>query len=82
MTSAEILTGERVARDIADILETPASELDYAAKVSDVGLDSLTLITLVEEWRAVKPDLNFQELMAKETLGEWVDAVTDSAPKI
>ncbi|MDN5706403.1 MAG: hypothetical protein L0G92_05010 [Corynebacterium casei] len=50
--------------------------------MSDVGLDSLTLITLVEEWRAVKPDLNFQELMAKETLGEWIDAVTDSAPKI
>lgn len=69
------LTEQRVFDDVAQILEVDTAALSRETTLSDAGLDSLRMVMLVENWRADGNEVDFQELIALPTLGQWVDAL-------
>ncbi|MCR6653912.1 MAG: isochorismatase family protein [Cellvibrionaceae bacterium] len=65
------LTLESMTRDLAKILMVPASDIHASDNLLDLGLDSIRLMTLVEQWRAQGATVDFVELAEAATLGDW-----------
>ena len=76
MSTQPELTGDRITRDIAEILDLDPSAVDPDTPLTEQGLDSLRAVTLVENWRADGVNVDFQELMALPTLNGWITALT------
>lgn len=64
--SLEALHGE-----IAQMLEMPASDFFPDDNLLDVGLDSIRLMSLVEQWKRAGADLSFVQLAEEPTLNHW-----------
>lgn len=67
-------------QNIADLLylspDKLADELDlYAA-----GLDSVRVLSLVEDWRARGVEISFVELAERSTLGDWLTLLAARLP--
>lgn len=62
---------------LATMLDVEPSALEENANLTELGLDSLRMITLVEGWRAEGVEIDFQELMANPTVGHWVATLTE-----
>lgn len=58
-------------RDIADLLYLPPDELDDALDLFAAGLDSVRVLSLVEDWRTRGVEISFVELAERPTLGDW-----------
>ncbi|AZA10020.1 phosphopantetheine-binding protein [Corynebacterium pseudopelargi] len=71
-TSPQALQQDRIVADIATMLQIEAAELDLDALLSEQGLDSLRMITLIESWRAAGADIDFHRMMALPTAREWI----------
>lgn len=65
------LTLESMTRDLAKILMVPAYDIHASDNLLDLGLDSIRLMTLVEQWRAQGATVDFVELAEAATLGDW-----------
>ncbi|WP_028477828.1 phosphopantetheine-binding protein [Nocardia sp. CNY236] len=73
------LSRERVIADIADVLHTEPTELHTDTDLTDLGLDSIRLTTLVDRWRASGAQVGFAELADKPVVGVWLLTLTDAA---
>ncbi|MER5770983.1 phosphopantetheine-binding protein [Streptomyces sp. NPDC001985] len=62
---------ERLVRDVAELLYTEAGDIDVTENLLDQGLDSIRLMTLVENWRDDGARISFVELAERPTLTEW-----------
>lgn len=65
------LSLERMRADIARLLhETPEEILDDD-NLMDLGLDSMRLMKLASLWREAGAQVEFADLAADATLGQW-----------
>ncbi|MDK8511309.1 phosphopantetheine-binding protein [Corynebacterium bovis] len=62
----------RIVTDIASVTDYPADELKDDTVLTDIGLDSLRMMELIEDWRADGASVDYYELVTHPTLGEWV----------
>ncbi|APT84447.1 phosphopantetheine-binding protein [Corynebacterium aquilae] len=57
--------------DVAALLGVSVEALDDAAPLTDQGLDSMRLITLIEQWRAKGTEVDFFTISSLPCLRDW-----------
>ncbi|NNN31486.1 phosphopantetheine attachment domain protein [Streptomyces sp. S3(2020)] len=65
------LTLEGFRADLAEFLYQPPDEVDLDDNPLDAGLDSLRIVTLIEQWREKGADVTFVELAECATFAQW-----------
>ncbi|QOW46174.1 MULTISPECIES: phosphopantetheine-binding protein [Acinetobacter] len=65
------LTLEGLRQTIAKQLEIDASEIQNDDNLFMLGLDSVSLMTLVGQWRELGISVEFQDLVEEPTLQDW-----------
>ncbi|WP_033289504.1 phosphopantetheine-binding protein [Amycolatopsis jejuensis] len=73
------LTTEQVHADVADLLGCGPGELTPDTDLTDLGLDSMRIMGLVEKWRTAYPQLEFPDLAEDPRLGSWTKLLTGGA---
>lgn len=68
---AEKLTLEAVRAQVAELLYEDPSELADDEDLIDWGLDSVRIMTLVEQWRKQGVQITFADLAERPTLADW-----------
>ncbi|MEN3980364.1 phosphopantetheine-binding protein [Acinetobacter sp. CWB-B33] len=71
--SQAALTLEGLRQTIAKQLEIDASEIQNDDNLFMLGLDSVSLMTLVGQWRELGVSIEFQDLVEEPTLADWQD---------
>lgn len=66
------LTRQRVLTDIAGLLEVEVSELESDENLVDAGLDSIRIMSLVEQWQQAGSQVGFVDLAENPTLAQWL----------
>lgn len=69
--SQAALTLEGLRQAIAEQLEIDASEIQNDDNLFMLGLDSVSLMTLVGQWRELGVNVEFQDLVEEPTLADW-----------
>ena len=69
--SLAALTLEGLRQAIAKQLEIDASEIQNDDNLFMLGLDSVSLMTLVGQWRELGVSVEFQDLVEEPTLDDW-----------
>ncbi|MEV0294826.1 phosphopantetheine-binding protein [Nocardia sp. NPDC050710] len=67
------LTRDRIVRDLVEVLFVDPDELDEDVDLTDLGLDSLRLNTLLDRWRAAGARIGFADLAERPVLGVWFE---------
>lgn len=62
---------ERMRTDVARALDEPPEAIGDGDDLLDRGLDSIRLMSLVEEWRADGTEVSFIDLAETPTLEAW-----------
>lgn len=70
-TDAGALTREEVRAQVAGLLQEDVAELSDEDSLLDWGLDSMRIMTLVEQWRKRGVQVTFADLAEQSTLDEW-----------
>ena len=65
------LTLEGLRQTIAKQLEIEAMEIQNDDNLFMLGLDSVSLMTLVGQWRELGLSVEFQDLVEEPTLADW-----------
>lgn len=65
------LTREDLACAVARVAETSREDIHDGTDLTNLGLDSLGLMRLVNELRVHGLPVTYQDLAGKSTLGEW-----------
>ncbi len=71
--SQAALTLEGLRQTIAKQLEIDASEIQNDDNLFMLGLDSVSLMTLVGQWRELGVSVEFQDLVEEPTLADWLN---------
>jgi len=69
--SRAALTLEGLRQTIAQQLEIEASDIQNDDNLFMLGLDSVSLMTLVGQWRELGLSVEFQDLVEEPTLVDW-----------
>ncbi|WP_446223081.1 phosphopantetheine-binding protein [Nocardia sp. IBHARD005] len=67
------LTRAQLVEDLIEVLFVDPAELTEDTDLTDLGLDSLRLNTLLERWRATGARIGFADLAEQPVLGVWFD---------
>lgn len=65
------ITLESMRGDIAAMLHEDPSDIHDDDNLLDLGLDSMRIMTLATRWREAGAQLEFSEMAAALTLGQW-----------
>lgn len=65
------LTLDSLRQTLAKQLEIDASEIQNDDNLFMLGLDSVSLMTLVGQWREQGLSVEFQDLVEEPTLNDW-----------
>lgn len=77
---AEKLTLEAVREQVAELLYEDPSELTDDEDLIDWGLDSVRIMTLVEQWRKQGVQITFADLAERPTLADWWKVLEPKLP--
>ncbi|MGH3241709.1 MAG: phosphopantetheine-binding protein [Spirillospora sp.] len=70
------LTPDRVRADVADVLGLDPGAVADDLQLTDQGMDSIRLMTLVERWRADGADIDLVDLAERPTIAQWLALLT------
>ncbi|MFE0678105.1 phosphopantetheine-binding protein [Streptomyces sp. NPDC058867] len=68
---ASPLTLETFRADLAEHLYQQPDEVDLDGGPFDAGMDSLRIVTLIEQWREAGVEVTFVELAERATFADW-----------
>jgi bifunctional isochorismate lyase/aryl carrier protein len=68
----DAFTHARVREDIARVLQADSSELADSDNLIDHGLDSIRLMSLVQQWRSAGATVAFDQLAEYPEINHWV----------
>ena len=75
------LTPEKIRSDIAELLGCDPAELTPETELTDLGLDSMRIMGLVEQWRSEGADtLEYADLAEQPNLGHWTKILSGNTP--
>ncbi|GAA4232124.1 hypothetical protein GCM10022254_31220 [Actinomadura meridiana] len=66
------LTADRIRADVADVLSLDPRAVAEDVQLTDQGMDSIRLMTLVERWRDEGADIDLIDLAERPTVAQWV----------
>ncbi|MEK5058976.1 isochorismatase [Paenibacillus sp. FSL H7-0326] len=72
-------SSEQLRNQIANLMGIDKSELSDHEDLTLLGLDSIRIMTLVEEWRSSGMEITFVDLLDKPTIAEWSEMLTELA---
>ncbi|MGW0788109.1 phosphopantetheine-binding protein [Streptomyces sp. NPDC002911] len=76
----QTLSPERVRADVAELVGCDPAEIEPEENLTDLGLDSVRIMVLVERWRAAGADaLEYADLAEQPELGHWTELLTGGA---
>ncbi|MCC9024347.1 isochorismatase [Bacillus nakamurai] len=81
-TGSAVLTKGRVLEQIAALLQESPSDIDEHEDLLDRGLDSVRIMSLVEQWRRAGAEVTFVELAENPTLEEWWRLLSSRSQKV
>lgn len=70
--STSQFTIEKIRQIVAEQLKIESNEIQDDDNLLFLGLDSVSLMTLVGQWRDAGITLEFQDLIEEPTLNNWV----------
>ncbi len=70
-TRKEMFTCEKIRKQIAELLQDKPEDITNQEDLLDRGLDSVRIMTLVEQWRREGAEVTFVELAERPTIEEW-----------
>ncbi|AUI59365.1 phosphopantetheine-binding protein [Amycolatopsis sp. BJA-103] len=74
------LTTGKIHADVAELLGCDVAELKPETDLTDLGLDSMRIMGLVEQWRSEGAEnLEFADLAEQPNLGHWTKLLTGNA---
>jgi len=71
---------ERLRARIADLLYVEPDELGLHDDLMDAGLDSIRVMTLIEDWRREGRDIGFADLLDRPTIAAWSELLREERP--
>lgn len=77
---AERLSPETIRADVALLLHRNPDEVFDQENLFEAGLDSIRLLTLLEQWREAGVAVSFVELAEQPTLEHWSRLLTSRQP--
>ncbi len=84
----EGLTPTEVRQAVADVLGFEPDELDDGDDLAELGLDSIRVMKLVNDWREAGYEVSFAQLAERPTLEQWqallqtARSARDAAPEV
>ncbi|MFB7867568.1 phosphopantetheine-binding protein [Streptomyces sp. NPDC056069] len=79
--STNALSLGKLRLDVAAVLGVRPTAVAVDVPLHDQGLDSIRLMTLVEQWRARGAAVTFADLAERPTLNEWSAWLTPQADR-
>jgi aryl carrier-like protein len=76
MRDGAALTMDRIRSDVSDVLGISPVTVTDDTPLTDQGLDSIRLMSLVERWRAFGSTVTFADLAERPTLKDWAEFFT------
>ncbi|WP_249605153.1 isochorismatase family protein [Chromobacterium sp. IRSSSOUMB001] len=64
-------SAEALRAAVAELLQQPASDIGLDDNLLDWGLDSIRLMSLLEQWRALGAEIDFIELAQQPSVNAW-----------
>ncbi|MED3725887.1 isochorismatase family protein [Priestia filamentosa] len=77
----ESKNGIDVKGKVASLLEISQSEIDDNDDLTDLGLDSIRIMSLVEEWRDHNEEITFMTLAEQPTIAAWTKLLSQGKEK-
>ncbi|GAA5004324.1 hypothetical protein GCM10023206_08570 [Acinetobacter puyangensis] len=70
-------TLEQIQQAVAEQLKIESNEIQDDDNLLLLGLDSVSLMTLVGQWRDAGANIEFQDLIEEPTLRDWLQRLND-----
>ncbi|MGA8942616.1 MAG: isochorismatase family protein [Thermoactinomyces sp.] len=80
-TDFPALTYQLVRKQVADLLDESPSDISDHEDLINRGLDSIRIMSLVENWRRAGAEVNFMVLAEQPTLSSWWKLLSSSLQK-
>ncbi|KJJ40982.1 Isochorismatase [Bacillus subtilis] len=81
-TGKEMFTCENIRKQIAELLQETPEDITDQEDLLDRGLDSVRIMTLVEQWRREGAEVTFVELAERPTIEEWQKLLTTRSQQV
>ncbi|EGO63958.1 phosphopantetheine-binding protein [Acetonema longum] len=75
---SQSLTLQLVRQQVAELLDEEPSDIDDNEDLTDKGLDSVRMMSLVEKWRGIGVDVTFMKLVKRPTIAHWWNLLSSS----
>ncbi|MFJ8887799.1 phosphopantetheine-binding protein [Streptomyces sp. NPDC102402] len=76
----QALSPERVRADVAELLGCDPAEIEPDDNLTDLGLDSVRTMVLIERWRGAGADtLEYADLAEQPELAHWTALLAGGA---
>ncbi|MBW5459465.1 isochorismatase family protein, partial [Clostridium sporogenes] len=77
-----VFTCENIRKQIAELLQETPEDITDQEDLLDRGLDSVRIMTLVEQWRREGAEVTFVELAERPTIEEWQKLLTTRSQQV
>ncbi|AJO59576.1 isochorismatase [Bacillus subtilis] len=77
-----VFTCENIRKQIAELLQETSEDITDQEDLLDRGLDSVRIMTLVEQWRREGAEVTFVELAERPTIEEWQKLLTTRSQQV
>ncbi|MFD5038131.1 phosphopantetheine-binding protein [Streptomyces sp. NPDC087894] len=75
----QALSAERIRADVAELIGCDPTEIEPEENLTDLGLDSVRTMVLIDRWRAAGASLEYADLAEQPELGHWTELLTGRA---
>ncbi|WP_129260765.1 phosphopantetheine-binding protein [Streptomyces sp. M3] len=76
----QVLSAERIRADVAELIGCDPTEIEPEENLTDLGLDSVRTMVLIDRWRAAgAASLEYADLAEQPELAHWTELLTGRA---
>ncbi|MFE4214456.1 phosphopantetheine-binding protein [Streptomyces sp. NPDC056844] len=76
----QTLSAEQIRADVAELIGCDPTEIEPEENLTDLGLDSVRTMVLIDRWRAAgAASLEYADLAEQPELGHWTELLTGRA---
>ncbi|MFJ8923114.1 Aryl carrier domain-containing protein [Streptomyces sp. LamerLS-316] len=76
----QTLSAEQIRADVAELIGCDPTEIEPEENLTDLGLDSVRTMVLIDRWRAAgAASLEYADLAEQPELAHWTELLTGRA---
>ncbi|RPK37236.1 phosphopantetheine-binding protein [Streptomyces sp. ADI93-02] len=76
----QALSAKRIRADVAELIGCDPTEIEPEENLTDLGLDSVRTMVLIDRWRAAgAASLEYADLAEQPELAHWTELLTGRA---